>query len=36
MVNTIMSKKTRKIAAWIMVIVMIASVIATIVSYAIA
>lgn len=31
-----MSKKTRKIATWVMVIVMVASVIATIVGYAIA
>lgn len=31
-----MSKKARKIAAWIMVILMVGSVIATIVSYALA
>jgi hypothetical protein len=31
-----MSKKARKIAAWIMVILMIGSVVATIVSYALA
>ena len=31
-----MSKKARKIAAWIMVILMVGSVVATIVSYALA
>jgi len=31
-----MSKKTRKIATWIMVFIMIASVVATIIGYAIA
>ena len=31
-----MSKKARKVAAWIMVILMVGSVIATIISYALA
>ncbi|MCI8575653.1 MAG: DUF4044 domain-containing protein [Bacilli bacterium] len=31
-----MSKKARKIAAWVMVILMVGSVIATIISYALA